>query len=115
VLDPWIQSGVADGHYLTDAHGACSAGTTGFVILPNGDVKSCGFLSGLGEASYGNVRHDSLPLIWERMRRSRFLEQGWAGLTHFNKTHRQLPVTNCMALSLGMQAPLVQLRKRPVR
>lgn len=55
------------GHYLNDKEvtpriklpferTSCSAGRRAFVIVPNGDIHSCGFLAAQGEKPLGNVR-----------------------------------------------------------
>lgn len=41
----------------------CSAGLTSYAITINGDVKACP----RGDEVYGNIIHESLPIIYERM------------------------------------------------
>lgn len=112
-LEPWIKRGIVDGHYLGTTCEVCSAGTSGFVILSDGNIKSCGFLSELGEVSYGNVRRDSLHSIWNRICESHFHIQGRSELLRFNIKYPHLPVTNCMAIVIGATRDLVQLRRIP--
>lgn len=112
-LHPFVQQGAVDGHYLAaNKHEMCSAGNSGFVILPNGDVKSCGFLSELGESSYGNIRSEELPTIWDRVRSSRFLAESKSSLEPWSNRRSDLPRTNCPAVAIGGGEVLVQLRRR---
>jgi len=112
-LHTFVQQGAVDGHYLSaNKHEVCSAGTSGFVILPNGDVKSCGFLSELGESSYGNVRSEELSTIWNRVTSSRFLAESNSSLEPWSNRRPDLPRTNCPAIAIGGGEVLVQLRRR---
>lgn len=112
-LHAFVQQGAVDGHYLSaNRHEVCSAGTSAFVILPNGDVKSCGFLSELGESSYGNVRSEELSVIWNRVTSSRFLAESNSSLESWSNRRPDLPRTNCPAIAIGGGEALVQLRRR---
>lgn len=112
-LTSFIEMGIVDGHYLTpNSHEHCSAGKSAFVILPNGDVKSCGFLSELGENSYGNVRREELAVIWQRVTSSQFLRHGHSSLTPWLEQQSDMPKTNCLAVAIGGEEALIQLRRK---
>ncbi len=111
-LQDLVAQGVVDGHYLSNKHGVCSAGTSGFIILPDGRVKSCGFLSELGEDSYGNVRTQELSAIWSRVVTSRFLVESQATLQDWSNSHAELPRSNCPAIALGGNHGLVQIKRK---
>jgi radical SAM protein with 4Fe4S-binding SPASM domain len=40
----------------------CAGGFSGFVVMPNGDVRPCGFLN----ISIGNIRHHNISHLWEK-------------------------------------------------
>ncbi|MDO8583915.1 MAG: radical SAM protein [bacterium] len=105
-----LDDGTADGHHLSSKHNHCSAGTSGLVILPDGKVQSCGFLSGFGEEPYGNIRFDDLAAIWERVVHSPFLRENQSRLKVWARDHVDLPETNCPAMSIGIDG-LVQIRR----
>ena len=115
-LQFFIQEGVVDGHHLSpNRHNVCSAGTSGFVILPNGDVKSCGFLSELVENSYGNILSEELSEIWNRLASFQLLGGGESSLEIWSRNHPNLPRTNCpaVAISENQNEALVLLRRKP--
>ena len=111
-LHAYVERGVVDGHYRTDAPGHCSAGTTGLVILPNGSVQSCGFLSDLGEPSYGNVALEGIRTVWARTRSSSYLMNARGTLHAMNEGRPDLPHSNCLAIAVGSEDALVQLRRK---
>lgn len=100
-LKPLIDSGMVDGHHLSANHEICSAGASGLVISPDGNVNSCGFLSMLGEPTYGDVRLEDLCAIWSRVVGSSFLRGGCSHLKQWVVCHPDFPVTSCMAVAFG--------------
>lgn len=111
-LQPYIDRGVVDGHYLDGGFGHCSAGSTGMVILPNGNVQSCGFLSDLGEPSYGHVAREQIAVIWDRIRSSAYLACAASSLASHNESRGALPHTNCLAIAVGTREEPVHIRRR---
>jgi len=111
-LQPYIERGVVDGHYLDGGCGHCSAGSTGMVILPNGDVQSCGFLSDLGEPSYGNIAREPIKDIWERVLSSAYLANSADALASLNGASLDLPRTNCLAIAVGVQRAPIRIRRQ---
>lgn len=85
-LDPYLKNSQVhvDGHYLKSEQvasriplpfqrSACSAGQRGLVILPDGNIQTCGFLAALGEPSYGNVTDTPISKLWKQTVTSRYL------------------------------------------
>ncbi len=85
-LDPYLKNSQVhvDGHYLKSEQtpsritlpfqrSACSAGQRGLVILPDGNIQTCGFLAALGEPSYGNVVNTPISELWKQTITSRYL------------------------------------------
>jgi MoaA/NifB/PqqE/SkfB family radical SAM enzyme len=112
VLRSLLEQNDVDGHYLTDAVGHCSAGSTGMVILPDGQTRSCGFLADLGEPSYGNILSEDIGIIWRRMRESRFLIEAGENLQDLNQVSVDMPKTNCLAIAVGVKDYLVKIRRK---
>jgi len=79
---------------------ACSAGHRGMVVLPNGDVQTCGFLGPLGEPSVGNVSVEGFSEIWHRLVGSEHIESMRSMLPGYNATTVG-PKTNCLAIALA--------------
>ena len=85
-LEPYFKNPYVhiDGHYLKNEQtpsriplpfqrSACSAGQRGLVILPDGNIQTCGFLAALGEPAYGNVLHTPMSQLWKSTVTSRYL------------------------------------------
>jgi MoaA/NifB/PqqE/SkfB family radical SAM enzyme len=106
--------GLVRGHYLQDENAItrislpfdrrqCSAGHRGLVILPNGNVQTCGFLGPLGESPIGNIATEKLASIWQRLLDSEHICSLESLLPEHNasKTH---PKTNCLAIALAIKS-----------
>lgn len=96
------------GHYLNDdqvkpriplpfERRACSAGQRGLVILPNGNIHTCGFLAAQGENPLGNVR-DILnwSLFWNNVIKTDPLKKLRRELNIYNSKKSVQPTT-CLA------------------
>lgn len=96
------------GHYLNDEsvkpriilpfeRRACSAGQRGLVILPNGDIHTCGFLAAQGEKPLENIRRISdFSLFWYNIVQSDPLKELREELKLYNKKKNVQPTT-CLA------------------
>ena len=123
-LQPFLSDkrGLVRGHYLKDdkvttriklpfERHSCSAGHRGLVVLPNGQVQTCGFLGPLGEPSIGDLKTESLALLWERLVQSQHI----ASLRSLLPAHNAGtcgPKTNCLAISLADQREPIQIQGR---
>lgn len=116
------QANLVDGHYLrekkfssrvalTFPRKECSAGHRGLVMLPNGKVQTCGFLGPLGEASVGVLPSESLGSIWARLNGSGHIEGLEGNLGPYNHA-TSAPKTNCLAVALAGQEPLIQIKRK---
>lgn len=106
--------GLIDGHHLSNhppivtriplpfERKDCSAGQRGLVVLPNGNVQTCGFLGPLGEPSIGSLRSERLKDIWQRLSVSGHIERLGRALAPYNCS-TQCPKTNCLAIALAAQ------------
>ena len=75
----------------------CSAGQRGLVILPNGDVHTCGFLAAQGEKPLENIRRISdWGVFWFNMIQSDPLKSLREELEVYNKKKNVQPTT-CLA------------------
>lgn len=110
-----------DGHYMKErcvttriqlpfVRKNCSAGHRGLVVLPDGRVQTCGFLGPLGEGSVGTLPATSLENVWARLNSSAHIADLELNLAPYNRSTSG-PQTNCLAIALAGQAPLVQLRR----
>ncbi|MDQ5969141.1 MAG: Radical domain protein [Patescibacteria group bacterium] len=79
---------------------ACSAGHRGMVVLPDGNVQTCGFLGPLGEPSVGDVSTEKFSDIWHRLVDSEHIESMRSLLPGYNATTVG-PKTNCLAIALA--------------
>lgn len=111
LVDP---RGLTQGHYLGEEkpvqtrialpfrRSNCSAGHRGMVILPTGEMHTCGFLGPLGEKSVGRIDNESMSVIWKRL----LVSDHIAKLESKLKSHNQCstgPCTNCLAIALATQ------------
>ncbi len=117
-LSPYLSDprGLISGHYL-EGHKTqprinlpfqrfgCSAGHRGLVLLPNGNVQTCGFLGPLGEQSVGKIHQEKLLTIWRRLLGSSHTDNLRAKLPDYNSTTCG-PCTNCLAIALANQHPV---------
>lgn len=110
ILREHIEQGVVEGHHLGEAHGSCSAGTTGFGINPNGEIYRCGFLDAQGDQSFGNIRNTSLSVSWQRMQGPALHDQLKNLVEDVNNDFPERPRTNCPATSSA--SSLVQIRRK---
>ncbi len=108
------------GHYLKDdkvtrritlpfSRNACSAGHRGLVVLPDGAVQTCGFLGPLGESSPGNLKTESLSVVWRRLVGSQHIETLQSLLPGYNAGTCG-PETNCLAIALANQKHFLQIQ-----
>lgn len=115
-------SGKVEGHYLFTKsfkprvdipfeRRNCSAGHRGMVVLPNGDVQTCGFLGPLGEKSVGKMPRESINQIWERLNTSNHIGAMQQMTSVYNQT-TPYPKTNCLAMGLASGGGLVQIGRR---
>ena len=81
---------------------SCSAGTRGMVILPDGNVQTCGFLGPLGEKPLGRMPEESFGSIWRRLSNSDHMRRLTDNLIdHNSKTIG--PCTDCLAIALAIK------------
>ena len=112
-LLPYLEDprGLTQGHYLSEKEiktriplpfrrSNCSAGHRGMVILPNGEIQTCGFLGPLGEQSVGKIPDESLVTIWKRLLLSNHISSLEKNLEPHNKCSTG-PCTNCLAIALA--------------
>lgn len=112
-LLPYLKDphGLTQGHYLGEKwietrislpfrRNNCSAGHRGMVILPNGEMQTCGFLGPLGEQSVGKIPNESLATIWKRLLLSNHITSLEKNLVPHNKCSVG-PCTNCLAVALA--------------
>jgi len=122
-LHPFLvdKRGFVRGHYLNEdrvepriklpfERQSCSAGHRGLVVLPNGLVQTCGFLGPLGETSPGNLKTESLQTVWGKLCNSEHIDSLRSLLPGYN-LNTSGPRTNCLAIALAGQAPLVQIQR----
>lgn len=96
------------GHYLNDdrikpriqlpfERRSCSAGQRGLVILPNGNIHTCGFLAAQGENPLGNVRNIlNWSIFWSSILDTDPLKPLRQELEVYNKKENVQPTT-CLA------------------
>ena len=112
-LQPFLEDprGLTQGHYLGEKEvktriplpflrSNCSAGHRGMVILPNGEMQTCGFLGPLGEKSVGKIHDESMATIWKRLLLSNNIASLEKNLIVHNK-YSAGPCTNCLAIALS--------------
>lgn len=117
-LKPFLDDprGLVRGHYLHDENVTtriplpfnrrqCSAGHRGLVVLPNGNVQTCGFLGPLGESPIGNVETEKLASIWQRLLASEHICSLESLLPGHNASETY-PKTNCLAIALATRQNL---------
>ena len=113
---------LVEGHYLSlaapvtpriqlpFARKFCSAGHRGMVILPTGQIQTCGFLGPLGEKALGKVPEERFSEIWKRLSNSDPMAELESNLPLHN-ARTQGPATNCLAIALaGSPSGLIQVR-----
>lgn len=116
------QSNLVDGHYLREKKFSsrialpfprkeCSAGHRGLVMLPNGKVQTCGFLGPLGETSIGVLPSETLATIWARLNGSGHIQDFEGNIEPYNRATSG-PKTNCLAIALAGQEPLIQIKRK---
>ena len=102
---------IINGHYLKDEkvitriqipfeRYSCSAGHRGLVVLPNGDVQTCGFLGSLGEPPIGNLKTESLAFLWQKLLESKYIDSLRLLLSKHN-TCKSCQETDCLAIALA--------------
>lgn len=105
------KSSLIQGHYLHEVEiktrinlpfvrQKCSVGSRGLVILPNGKVQTCGFLSSLGEQHIGFVPKEPMRIIWKRLLTSEYLNSLCKDLTEYNAQTTTCR-TNCFAIAIA--------------
>jgi MoaA/NifB/PqqE/SkfB family radical SAM enzyme len=106
--------GLTQGHYLGEEKAVqtmiplpfqrnnCSAGHRGMVILPTGDIHTCGFLGPLGEKPVSKVPDESMAVIWKRLLMSDHISSLEKNLVPHNRCSAG-PCTNCLAIALATQ------------
>lgn len=112
-LLPYLEDpcGLTQGHYLSEKEvkiriplpfrrSNCSAGHRGMVILPNGEMQTCGFLGPLGEHPVGKIYDESLATIWKRLLLSNHIASLEKNIIPHNKCSAG-PCTNCLAVALA--------------
>ena len=107
-LENELQDKFIKGHYLNDElikprielpfeRYSCSAGQRGLVILPNGNIHTCGFLAAQGERPLMNIRRvDNWTNFWNDMVDKNPLQNLRDELVVYNKKPNVQP-TNCLA------------------
>ena len=101
---------IVKGHYLKDdkvgvriklpfERHSCSAGHRSLVILSEGNVQTCGFLSSFGEPPIGNLKKERLASLWQRLIESNYINSLRSLLLNYN-TNNGYPKTNCIAVAL---------------
>jgi len=106
------------GHYIKDDKVAprislpferqsCSAGHRGMVVLPDGNVQTCGFLGPLGEMSVGNLVNERFSGVWRKLVDSQHIESMRFLLPGYNSSTSG-PKTNCLAIALALKSSDVQ-------
>lgn len=115
-LSPYLADprGLTQGHYLNVEKGVqtriplpfrrrdCSAGHRGMVILPDGNMQTCGFLGPVGEKSVGRIQDESIATIWKRLLLSNHVVSLENNLIAHNRCSDG-PCTNCLAIALATQ------------
>lgn len=75
----------------------CSAGQRGIVILPNGNIHTCGFLAAQGEPALGNVREvENWTAFWNKLILDDPLKKLRRELQVYNSKSKVQPTT-CLA------------------
>lgn len=75
----------------------CSAGQRGIVILPNGNIHTCGFLAAQGELALGNVREvENWTAFWNKLILDDPLKKLRRELQVYNSKSKVQPTT-CLA------------------
>lgn len=114
--------GKLEGHYLFEKpvqtriplpfiRRGCSAGHRGMVVMPNGNVQTCGFLGPLGEQSMGKLPEISIRQIWDFLNSSSHIKD-MQDLTHLYNETTVNPQTNCLAMGLASKSPFAQISRR---
>ncbi len=113
--------GLIEGHYMSDPGNQsqsrielpfnrkdCKAGQRGLVVLPDGNIQTCGFLAPLGERSVGLLPEQKLSDVWSKLGSSQHILDFEKQLIPYNESTLG-PKTNCLAVAVAGQEPLVQL------